>query len=156
MCIKAALLLMVLLTQSGCLAMTLDCAGINLTSIPTKDDVHAFFGSPQLSGVTVLEEDDGKKYAFDEYLIHRKISHTSYSFYGIAVMWTLGTCELVNIPIEVLRTSQNLIMGRRVRFLYAEDGSVARILENGEGYLWYEHSLPTFARDWNLLTELKR
>lgn len=136
---KIRLLIVVLASlQPGC-SMLINETGFDLASIPAREDVRICFGNPVQSGT--LTDEDGKTKAFDDYIIQQKIAHGEYGMYGMAIAITFGTCELFMFPWEVMKASQNIILGSRIRFVYSSDGKVERIMENDKDY--YAPILPS-------------
>lgn len=126
------------LLPSGC-SMLINETGFDLSSIPAREDVRICFGNPVQSGT--MTDEDGKTNAFDDYIIQQKIAHGEYSMYGMGIAMTLGTCELIMFPWEVMKASQNMLLGSRIRFVYSSEGKVVRIMENDKDY--YAPFLPS-------------
>jgi hypothetical protein len=131
----ACLLLLVAVTSCGGCAGLIAQSGTDPTALKTRDEVHAKFGEPVASGV--FKDDDGKTY--EDYVVHQKIAadtdFRTHGFIGMVqlendykafLIFTLGTCELVLIPEQLILTTVRCIGGERIRFKY---DSLGRLVE---------------------------
>jgi hypothetical protein len=122
------LLVASLLPSAGC-SWLIASSGINLETLPTREQVQAEFGSPRASG-----EVEGKPY--EDYRTHRKISEGYYRNEGFAMFYvmTLGFGEFVLFPCEVGSTAKQVLVGQNLRFIYDENGKVKEVRRDGEHF----------------------
>lgn len=122
------LLAAVAVTSAGCSAMVAG-RGKRLDTLIAREDVRQDFGSPVTSGVV-----DGQPY--DEFRSYRKISEGWKGEYlVIGNVATLGLGEFVWLPRELFVAARGKIVGRTIRVIYGSDGSVARVLLDGDSVI---------------------
>jgi hypothetical protein len=109
---------------AGCTAL-IAYIGQDVGKLANKTQVHESFGTP-----TNLGNEGG--YAFEEYRTRRRISEPEVAdlFFKYDAM-TLGLFELVVFPAAICQTTWSTLVGRTLRFEYAENGDVLEVLIDG-------------------------
>jgi hypothetical protein len=109
---------------AGCSALVA-YTGEDVGKLVNKDQVHASFGTPTNCGNEAGSE-------FEEYRTRRKISEPTVAMVCcILDAETLGLFELWQFPGSVCQNTYTTIAGQTLRFEYAENGDVQRILVDG-------------------------
>src|SRR5262249_53456120 len=91
-------------------------------------EVQNRLGTPTSSGTT-----EGKQY--EDFHTHQKIAYKPGAGYAMGFVMTLGLCDLILFPIEVVKASSEMIQGHDVRVIYEADGKVSAILVDGKYHL---------------------
>jgi hypothetical protein len=109
---------------AGCSAF-LTYSGEAVGKLANKERVHESFGTPSKTGTS-----DGHE--FEEYHTRRKISEPTVAGVQLALgMQSCGLLELWMFPATICHCSWTTIVGQGLRFEYASNGDVERILING-------------------------
>lgn len=132
------LFLVLALASSGC-AAKIAGLGTDPTKFETIEEVHAKFGQPDAGGTL-----DGKDGAFyEDYITRRKIATyplcTSGPGYGIALVMTLGTVDLLMISNELCLSAKRTLTGQTLRFIYDNNGKLIKLQLDGEAdeFFWF-------------------
>jgi hypothetical protein len=114
--------------SGGCAAM-IARSGTDPTYLKTKEEIHANFGEPIMSGK--LDGMDGAFY--EDYFTRRKIA-TEYPNAEGEVMcfaMTLGTLEVLLVSQELYLTTKRAIAGQTLRFTYDKDAKLINVQMDG-------------------------
>jgi YD repeat-containing protein len=138
--ITCLLLLVAVTSCSGCAGL-IARSGTDPTALNTREEVHAKFGEPVASGA--VKDSDGTTY--EDYVVHQKIAaNTNFrtppeflggrtsleSDYENFLLFTLGTCELVLIPEQLILTTVRCVGGERIRIKYDREGRLIEVHRN--------------------------
>jgi hypothetical protein len=93
--------------------------------LANKEQVHESFGTPTKSA-----NSDGRD--FEEYHTRRKISEPRLATVSVVLgVGSFGLMELLDFPAAVCQCAWTILVGQDLRFEYASNGNVERILING-------------------------
>ncbi|MEI7683827.1 MAG: hypothetical protein WCL32_02290 [Planctomycetota bacterium] len=123
---------------SGCALMIARC-GTDLYALENKQMVRCKLGEPVASGFDI-----GKP--FEDYRTRRIIAeqYPARCFgpgYGMLLIMTCGTSELVSVPYELCILGRRSLLGHTVRVYYEEDGSI-RFVQLDEESLFAPRDAP--------------
>ncbi|MFT3881726.1 MAG: hypothetical protein QM703_18960 [Gemmatales bacterium] len=124
------IIMLIAATCCGCSEFICN-SGLDLHSFQGQSAIRSQFGQPLDSGKHIGEPENGLTY--DEFVTHQKLAHNQ-GMYGMAVAMTFGLCEVFAFPWQAMVAGQNVIFGRRIRYIYDQDGKVVQVLEEGERY----------------------
>src|SRR5262245_37452770 len=114
---RTACLLLIALAPifQGCAALVAR-SGKDLTDLKTKEEFRAALGEPDR-----VEVSDGEVVA-EEYRTRRKIAVPLSPAYGMALVMSWGTSELIDFPCEVYHAGRRTILGQTIRVDYGNNG----------------------------------
>src|SRR5436190_661603 len=111
--------------SSGCSSL-IARSGSDLSTLTTREQVHAQFGDPS-------SEDVVEGQPVEDYRTRRKISEPVRSVHlGMSVTMTYGVGELFAFPSELFLLGQRTLVGQDLRFQYDSNGVVTSVLLDGK------------------------